>query len=442
MSELPKIVQARLRANPRATGDPRGPADSSISAHPDANLLTAFAEKTLTGRERTAVLSHLNQCAECREVAAFVLPTEGTPTELPRAVPARHWSPWLFLRWGAMAAALGVLTIVVTVHPGLWKGKQEITKVTPPAPTPGGSGSVSTGSGSLAPAPSAALSAPTMAKPEPRSVANDVAAEKGLQVRREMQFTAQAASPKAKEQVNVMAATSPPATLRAANIPAAPAEQKTVNEESGITVTSLPAPPPSPAPSPAAVTADSVTSAPGPQAAPTAVRGRNQTVMVTAAAAPVGMQESPAEKVASPRPAAGSGHMLARSSLGGLMAARQDVANPAGASGTQWSVSPDGKVLRSTDGGKTVETVHVARGVKFRAVSALGNEVWAGGTGGGLLHSSDGGATWKQVTIPFEGTHETIVGIQLPDLEHITIATSSGSRWKSDDGGQTWRNQP
>ena len=36
---------------------------------PDSALLAAFLDGTLTGYERTAVVSHLAECPECRAVA-------------------------------------------------------------------------------------------------------------------------------------------------------------------------------------------------------------------------------------------------------------------------------------------------------------------------------------------------------------------------------------
>ena len=47
MQNIPKIVRQRLRAT-EATADP----------HPDANVLTAFAEQALAERERLAVVEH------------------------------------------------------------------------------------------------------------------------------------------------------------------------------------------------------------------------------------------------------------------------------------------------------------------------------------------------------------------------------------------------
>jgi hypothetical protein len=62
MERLPKIVQQRLQA----TAPP--------GVHPDPDLLTAFAEKSLTERERVQVLQHLGQCADCRQVVALAMP--------------------------------------------------------------------------------------------------------------------------------------------------------------------------------------------------------------------------------------------------------------------------------------------------------------------------------------------------------------------------------
>ena len=86
MSEIPKIVRQRLQAG------------SASPSHPDANLLTAFSERSLTGPERTAVVDHLSHCAECREVVALALPaTESLQPALQFS--ARRNLTWPILRW-------------------------------------------------------------------------------------------------------------------------------------------------------------------------------------------------------------------------------------------------------------------------------------------------------------------------------------------------------
>src|ERR1700694_4729119 len=62
MTEVPKIVYDRLRAT------------LPELAHPEADLLSAFAEQALSATERDGVLEHLALCAECRDVVALALP--------------------------------------------------------------------------------------------------------------------------------------------------------------------------------------------------------------------------------------------------------------------------------------------------------------------------------------------------------------------------------
>ena len=53
-----------------------------------------------------------------------------------------------------------------------------------------------------------------------------------------------------------------------------------------------------------------------------------------------------------------------------------------------------GHVESSLDDGATWNDVAIAKAITFRAVSAVGNQVWAGGSGATLYHSADGGTTW------------------------------------------------
>jgi len=119
MHGLPKIVLERLKTKPAAPGSSGGPpkaAGLQGLEHPDANFLAAFVEKTLTERERTQVLNHLAQCAECRELAALSLPAEVEAAQPVSSTARRWWSAWPTLRWGALAAALGAAAIVMVLH--------------------------------------------------------------------------------------------------------------------------------------------------------------------------------------------------------------------------------------------------------------------------------------------------------------------------------------
>jgi Putative zinc-finger len=124
MTEVPKIVYDRLHA-----GLPKG-------AHPEADLLTAFAEQSLSATERDAVLEHMARCGDCREIVALALPvitdvatpiaansTEEVAVSVsPLSAPASRkptftWA-WPQLRWAALAAGVAVAASVLLLHPG------------------------------------------------------------------------------------------------------------------------------------------------------------------------------------------------------------------------------------------------------------------------------------------------------------------------------------
>src|SRR5271154_6211616 len=123
MTEVPKIVHERLRAASRE------------EPHPDANLLTAFAEHALGAREREGVLAHLAVCGNCRELVALPLLALDT-VSVPNANAGALGPPvytneknqkswinmaqisWPNLRWAALAAGVVVIASVVLVRPG------------------------------------------------------------------------------------------------------------------------------------------------------------------------------------------------------------------------------------------------------------------------------------------------------------------------------------
>jgi len=441
MAGLPKIALARLKANPESSGPALGPDAFQGAGHPDANLLAAFVEKTLTERERTQVLNHLSQCAECREVAAFTLPGEALGAEAPRVAARRRWSPWLVFRWGAMAAVLGALAVVAVLHPGMWKGQQEISKVTQP-PAPAGNITSAPRAVTVSPlAPPPPETAQAKAHKEAQAPAGEMATiEKALGPHQDLTRHDRAARVQAKQQVTTMASSRPPATFRTENVPAVKAEREESKEGNALTARVLPAPPPSPAP--AAITlaaSDAVAKASAEsQAGPATLRATTQSVEVAAGSG------ATAAKAAPQVPAQATLRMRAEAPMGAVRAFRAGSDSEAGPPAALWNVAPDGQVQRSTDGGKTFEQIPVAHGIKFRAIAAFGNDVWAGGAGAVLFHSVDRGATWTRVALNFGGNSvtETITGIQLPDPRHLTVTTASGSQWVSEDGGQHWQKQP
>jgi photosystem II stability/assembly factor-like uncharacterized protein len=125
------------------------------------------------------------------------------------------------------------------------------------------------------------------------------------------------------------------------------------------------------------------------------------------------------------------------------MAARTESKSALGLPAALWSISASGKVQRSQDGAKTWEEVPVADGVTFRVITASAGEVWVGGPGGALYHSSDGGVGWQRVNLESGGISvtEAIVGIRVRDPQHLTVTTAAGEHWVTEDGGQHWRRE-
>ena len=128
--------------------------------------------------------------------------------------------------------------------------------------------------------------------------------------------------------------------------------------------------------------------------------------------------------------------------------ARRAMAKVSATPGVLWSINaspetagnPYGVVQRSADRGKTWESVALNERVNFRAVAASGDDVWAGGSGGVLFHSPDGGVHWVEITVAGENSTltGTIVSIDAHDPAQIRITTNSRERWMSTDHGRHW----
>src|SRR5437763_10510257 len=103
MQNVPKIVRDRLQR----------PGSVVAESHPDADLLTAFAERSLAAGEREHVLRHLAQCDDCREIIHLALPaSEVAALNSFRSPTQAGWLRWPALRWGAVAAGILAVTSV------------------------------------------------------------------------------------------------------------------------------------------------------------------------------------------------------------------------------------------------------------------------------------------------------------------------------------------
>jgi photosystem II stability/assembly factor-like uncharacterized protein len=107
-----------------------------------------------------------------------------------------------------------------------------------------------------------------------------------------------------------------------------------------------------------------------------------------------------------------------------------------------WRIEENGTLSKSQDGNAWM-TVRVGQHTRLYALSVNGGEVWAGGADGGLFHSTDDGANWRQVEVRgASGAHltDTITKINSTPQRALELTTNSGAVWVSFDG-RLWRQQ-
>jgi hypothetical protein len=454
MENVPKSVLHRLQAQ-------------APEAHPDANLLAAFAEQALPEPERALVIGHLALCGDCCEVVALALPESEVATATAVKGIGRGWLSLPVLRWGVVAAGVLVLSSI-----GVLQYKQA---------KPRGSRLAALQKENQPALPMAKSIAPA-AVPEAQPQAPREQTELLMDKKAERQGPAFADSERAMPRARKRMAADTVANAR----PAISARASVGGFASFVTTTppykSATPSPGKPAPAPVLPHASEVVEVEaqaGPvntEAAQTSnqiaqdqstlpLNGRNVMKLdVVKAKDPVVAKSAPAA------PDASSMALQAQSTL------------KAGA-WPRWSISAIGSLQRSFDAGKTWEDVSVTGPLGsafamvvseerngsykeeqadqardkveakkfakapanpvFRAVSAIGPEVWAGGARALLYHSSDAGAHWTRVITANASAvvNGDITGIQFADPQHGRVATSTGEVWITSDSGQSWQKE-
>ncbi len=392
MAEVPKIVSERLRSQ------------AVVGEHPNANLLSAFAERALTQQEQEQVLDHLSRCAECREVVALSALSQVEEERLVAAgrVSASANRPWWrspIVHWSALTAA----ALVVLIAVGERKRLRPEHSASAPAIV------------SHEPAEKQTASAPATVPAPPEQKQPQKLAETAKPPRRAQAFNApqpMGAVSRGKvasgDRVATGSAIGGSAGVGGHNLPppAALPMKPHANADAASTTTD------GPAFESANEQAQAKAAAPAPSAAAKASGG------VSAAAAPALKTEG------APLSEGRSASFTKRAFLG-----------------PRWSVSDSGVLQRSFDGGRSWKDVTVAEGVSFRAVAVVVIEVWAGGSGGALFHSADGGEHWARVRIQASDRTPSgdIVRIEFADAQDGVVATSTGETWRTTDAGLTWR---
>jgi TonB family protein len=130
-------------------------ASKASADHPDLNLLAAFAEHTLTEKERAAVIAHLGECADCRQL--LVLADSSGAAEDRALGNGFWWHAFAFFQGErrlrtAVASAIAVPVVAIAVAYVFRAG---------PLPQLGGEGTERTLDGAHTAAANAALKAAT-----------------------------------------------------------------------------------------------------------------------------------------------------------------------------------------------------------------------------------------------------------------------------------------
>ncbi len=464
MQNVPNIVRERLKVL------------SQPVRHIEANMLAAFAERSLTDLDRDIVLEHLAQCAECREIAVLALPG-------PKAAPimvssSRGWLTWPTLRWGFAAAGIAVI-----VSFGVLRYQRHSNNV------------IAT---NLVPSKTAAdrapdnASAPPIAVPQPSSEP-DAVSSRATVARSTLNPS------------NVTVSTSPtPRRDEASNEKLAITGRRLGQLSHGPKMTSnqlqqnangfqMQA---APASSPAPFSKQQLVDDLKPRQAPASADALNVQVEADKSEsakndAPKSLQQLVVhnEEISQQTSSYGTSELKRakpadQNAMNGLAPKVPGPPQTAegGVRGTKilptprWSIDASGSLQRSYDQGTTWQEVRVheapavggpifndaarakskdapaeaAPSAKketlpspFRAVAANGNEVWAGAAGGLLYHSVDGGANWIRVIPSALGSslNGDVVAIEFTDSQHGRVVTSTSQVWITLDDGQTWSKQ-
>ena len=434
MSDVPKIVHDRLRASVPGC------------AHPDADVLTAFAEQALSGAEREGVVRHLSRCADCREVVALSIPpmeTIALPTADREGVPAagtsggglRAWFAWPNLRWAAMAAAGVVGVAVLTFGPGkqhqsmVENVSQRAEKAAPSSdasakPVPPLVDQVMPPAANPA-KPDTSLArearASRMIAPQPlraqSQAATDSAAQFADQKRADSLESKGNFSSEAKR-LTPQAPAARAASVNGGMVASEQPEQMIGSSRETVEVNGA---------------AEVV------QSAPTEERltARNELTPPIEKAKPAAKEEA---QLKAQVPDSGTQNKLAAtySNSDTAFALQKQRSTRSKDVAAQWSLA-QGRLQRSLDAGATWQTALQLQH-PLLSFGARGSDVWAGGQAGTLFHSTDSGTTWSMVqpSTKAESLSSDIVAIEVRSQAEIVLSTSNNESWTTIDAGKTW----
>jgi hypothetical protein len=359
------------------------------TAHPSADSLAAYVEHALLEAERESVAGHLAECRECRDVVFLASGVAEEPATTKAGAAAastrRRWVPRLM--WVGTAAA-GLLVGGYFVR-DRYASPQRATLV----------------ASKESPKLAAPQSAAEREQAQPRPSAEPIVQSQRQPVR-EKPGAASKVIPTTNAHAGTVGGAAAPVTMARE-----PGQQEAVAS----------AVPPK---SNAAVAQNELA-----KAAPVTIDVGNELPRLAPTSPHVSSFASSAD-----REAAGQGEAAALGSAVG-----RSLSMPPGVS--PWRVDGKGHVEHFSQSAWT--RVLAEQPAVFRSVNARGNDVWAGGDGGMLFHSNDGGESWKKVALSASSGPESasVSRIHFSSAQQGIVITSSGTIYTTSDGGATWLRQ-
>src|ERR1019366_8920975 len=441
MMEVPKIVYDRLRAASleRVGPDPTAPAQ----AHPNADVLTAYAEQALSASERDSVLEHLARCGDCRELLALALPPAeivaapiAIETDADRATAWRAGAParrklnfawpalaWPTLRWAALAAGVAVAAAVLLVHPG------KLNQVAPSAnraTVPVASGpQIAT---SIATSPAASSPVATPSTDQLAALAKTEEPQRKPELRLSKKLKAgQAVMPPHPAEYGMLLADNKKDSGQSDKAPAAPsAGVRAFNYEAsagrGANET---------------VEVSGATGGVETESSSLKAMAQNEMPVVKAKPAPPGIEGNRLQKAEAPA-GPGTAMLQTRNVMSKSASKLTSSAAPALAHNATWAITA-GVLQRSVDSGQIwQEALRVDH--PLLCYASHDQDVWAGGQAGTLFHSADSGVTWLQVEPSIKALPLTsdITHIDMRGAAEVVLSTTNHEIWSSADSGKTW----
>ncbi len=468
MQNLPKIVRERLRAATPAVD------------HPDADVLTAFAERSLPKREQGVVLEHLARCGDCRDIVALALP-QTEPVEAVANRSSSGWLTWPALRWAFVA--VGVVAIASLGIVQYQRGRTQNMAASAPARSEiaakgareaaaqqtskddYASARVAKSKAWAAPSKSEKIPAPPPSAFVDSRVAPVSSFRDKEKERDEKKSTLRADRFQALGPLPP-ASTGRDAGSRIGQLAHGPRvsnqwQQNTVQNQLQNQAPSASSPPKQQA------AGDPSANMEVPRASETVEVQTAQTTAQTQSLDSLQVQSLPAQVTSGSAPAVSASGPAPSGTIGGPVATSSR-------SIPRWTISSAGRLQRSFDQGNTWQDVDVnanlasvvgtsleisanaarasknkdarqdlkreAASAAFRAVAAAGADIWAGGSG--LYHSLDAGNHWTRIVPASADAMLTgdIVSLEFSD-QHGKVATSTAEIWITTDGGQNWQKQ-